>query len=332
VTTVSAARPSPNQRAHRLLIAALVAFCPSPALAQTGYPEKPIRLVVPFPPGASNDIIARAVGQKLNEAVRQPVVIDNRGGAGGSIGAAIVARAPADGYTLMATSTSYSTNSAVQSGLPFDPVADITPVAMIGRGPMMVVVSPSVQAQSIRDLVALAKSKPGQVNYTSSGVGSAPHLTTELFMRQAGIDMVHIPYKGLGPAFADMFAGRAQVLIASLPSVLAHVKTNRLRALAVTSPQRSAFVPGLATVSESGISFTSELWWGVFAPARTPAAVVGRLNGEIRKFVASDDMKRLLADAGAEPAALSSAEFASLVATEIAMWRRVAKERNIKAE
>ena len=316
----------------RGLLLALFAFWAGTALAQSGYPSKPIRLVVPFPPGASNDIIGRAVGQKLNEALRQPVVIDNRGGAGGSIGAAIVARAPADGYTLMATSTSYSTNSAVQAGLPFDPVADIAAVAMIGRGPMMVVVAPSVPAQSVADLVALAKAKAGQVNYTSSGVGSAPHLTTELFMRQANIEMVHIPYKGLGPALADMFAGRAQVLIASLPSVLPHVKSNRLRALAVTSPRRSAFMPGLATVSEAGIPFTSELWWGVFAPARTPAPVVQRLNSEIRAFIVRDDMKRLLADAGAEPAALSPSEFGKLVAAEIAMWRKVAKERGIKAE
>jgi len=251
------------------LFAALLAVFAGPAAAQPGYPTKPIRLVVPFPPGASNGTIARAAGQKLNEALGQPVVVDNRAGAGGSIGAAIVARSPADGYTLMVTSTSYTTNAAVQTGLPFDPVADVTTVAMIGRGPMMI----------------------------------------------------------------DLIAGRVQVLIASLPSVLPHVKASKLRALAVTSPQRSSFAPGLATVSESGVpGYSSELWWGLFAPARTPAPVIGRLNSETRRFVMGDEMKRLLADAGAEPAALSTAEFGALVKREIAMWTKVVKARGIKAE
>ena len=317
----------------RLLILALLALLTGPTGAQSTYPSRPIRLVVPFPPGASNDTVARVAAQKMTEALGQQVVVDNRAGAGGSIGAAILARAPADGYTLMVTSTSYATNAAVQSGLPFDPVADVAGVAMIGRGPMMVVVAPSVAAQSIKELLTLAKSQPGRVNYTSSGIGSAPHLATELFMRQAGIEMTHVPYKGLGPAMTDLVAGRVQVLIASLPSVLPHVKANRLRGLAITSAQRSSFTPGVPTVSESGVpGYVSELWWGVFAPARTPAAVVTRLNSETRKLVAGSDMKQSLANAGAEPADMSAREFSALVKDEIAKWRKVVKERGIRAE
>jgi len=303
------------------------------AIAQSSYPTRPIRLVVPFPPGASNDIVARVVGQKLSEALGQQAVVDNRGGAGGSIGAAILARAPADGYTLMVTSTSYVTNAAVQTGLPFDPVADVAGVAMIGKGPMMVVVAPSVPAQSVRELVAFAKSQPGGVNYASSGIGSAPHLVTELFLRQAGIEMVHVPYKGLAQGLTDMVAGRAHVIIASLPTVLSHVKANRARGLAVTSAQRSSFLPAVPTVSESGVpGFTSELWWGLFAPARTPAPVIARLNSETRKLVVSSEMRQLLANAGAEPADIPAGEFSALVKKEIAMWRKVAQERGIKAE
>jgi tripartite-type tricarboxylate transporter receptor subunit TctC len=315
------------------VVVPLVVALTAPAAAETTYPAKPVRLVVPFPPGASNDTIARAVGQKLSESLAQQVVIDNRGGAGGSIGAAILARAPADGYTLMLTSTTYATSAAVQTKLPFDPVADVAGVAMIGRGPMMVVVTPSVPAQSIKELLAYARSQAGRVNYTSSGIGSAPHLATELFMREAGVEMVHVPYKGLAPAMTDLMSGRVQVLIASLPSVLSHVKADRLRGLAVTSAQRSAFTPGVPTVSESGVpDYVSELWWGLFAPSGTPSALIARLNSETHKAVASGEVKQLLATAGAEPVAMSAVQFTRLVADEIGKWRRVVQERGIKAE
>lgn len=315
------------------LFVTLMAAFAGHAVAQPAYPTRPIRLIVPFPPGASNDIVARAVAQKMSEALGQQAVVDNRGGAGGSIGSAILAKAPADGYTLMVTSTSYVTNAAVQSGLPFDPVADVAGVAMIGRGPMMVIVALSVPAQTVQELIAFAKSKPGAVNYASSGIGSAPHLVTELFMRQAGIEMVHVPYKGLAQGLTDMVAGRAHVIIASLPTVLSHVKANRARGLAVTGAQRSSFLPGVPTVSESGVpGFTSELWWGLFAPARTPGPVIARLNSETRKLVAGTEMKQLLANAGAEPSDISAGEFTALVRKEIAMWRKVAQERGIKAE
>ena len=312
---------------------ALLALAAGPALAQGGYPERPVRLVVPFPPGASNDIVARAVAQNLAERLGQQVVVDNRAGAGGSIGAAILARAAPDGHTLMVTSTSYATSAGVQSDLPFDPVRDVAGVAMIGRGPMMVVVSQSVKAQTMKALIALARAQPGRLDYTSSGIGSAPHLATELFMRQSGIEMTHVPYKGLAPAMTDLIGGRVQVLIASLPSVLPHVKANRLRGLAVTSARQSPFAPGVPTVIESGVpGYTSELWWGLFAPARTPQAIVGRLNQETRELVATADMKRLLENAGAESADMPAPAFAAFVTDEIAKWRKVVRERGIKAE
>lgn len=318
-----------RQSAALLLATALL--CSTAVWAQA-YPSKPIRLVVPFPPGASNDTMGRAVAQQLNAALGQPVVIDNRSGAGGSIGAAIVARAPADGYTLMFTSTSYTTNAALQP-LPFDPVKEIAGVAMAGRGPMMIVVPPAFQAQNVQALVAMAKAQPGRINYVSSGIGSAPHLATELFARLAGIDVVHVPYKGLGPALTDLIAGRAQILIASLPSVWPHVKTDRLRGLALTSAQRSSLVPGMPTAAESGVpGYTSELWWGLFAPARTPAAVIDRLNAEVTRLLATDEMKRLLATNGAEPASMSPAEFNAFVRADIAKWRKVVQERGIKPE
>lgn len=301
-----------------------------PAAAQ-GYPERPLRLVVPFAPGASNDIIARAVGRHLSESLGQQVVVDNRAGAGGAIGSAIVAKAPADGHTLMVTSTSYATAAVTQSNLPFDPVTDVIGLAIIGRGPHIVTVTASLPPQSLQDLVTLARAQPAKLGYASSGVGSAPHLVTEFLAKQAGIALTHVPYKGLGPAMSDLIAGRVQILIASLPTVWTHVKADRLRALAVTSTQRSSFVPNLPTVAEAGVSgFSSEQWWGLFAPARLPAAIVSRLNDETRKLVFSGEMKKLLADAGAEPAALTAVEFGNLVKSEIAKWGKVARDSGIK--
>jgi len=303
---------------------------PVTAAQSPGYPERPLRLVVPFAPGASNDILARAVGRKLSEALNQQVVVDNRSGAGGSLGNAIVAKAPADGYTLMVTSTSYATSAATQPGLSFDPVADVAGLAIIGRGPHVLAVTASLPVQSVKDLVALARAQPDKLGYASSGVGSAPHLVTALLSKQAGIQLTHVPYKGLGPAMTDLVAGRVQILIASLPSLWGPVKAERLRALAVTSPQRSSFVPQLPTVAEAGVAgFSTEQWWGLFAPARLPAAIATRLHEETQKLVFSDEMKKLLADAGAEPAAMSTAEFGNLVKLEIARWTKVAKESGI---
>ncbi len=321
------------RRSPRVLVAALAAFIvPVAGIAQP-YPVKAVRLVVPFPPGASNDVISRLIGQRLAENLRQPMVIDNRGGAGGALGAEIVAKAPADGYTLLATSTSYTTNAAVQMRPTYDPLTDIVGVAMIGKAPMLVTVHPALPVKSINELIAHATAHPGKINYASSGNGSTVHFVTEVFKSEARIAMTHVPYKGLGPALNDLIAGQTQLLIASLPSVMPQVKANRLRAIAVTSAKRSAFVPELPTVDESGLrGFTSELWWGLLAPVRTPGSIVEQLNNEIDRVLASDDVKQRLAFEGAMPAPLRAKEFTAQLHEEIARWRRVAKTIGIKIE
>ncbi len=317
--------------ARWLIFVALPAvFYANPAVGQAGYPVRPIRLVVPFPPGASNDVVARAIGQKMHEALGQPVVVDNRGGAGTAIGTHVVAKSPADGYTLMVTSTSYTTNAAVQPKLSFDPLADITGVTMIGRAPMLLVVHPAVPAESVKELIALAKARPGQINYASNGSGTIPHLAIEVLMRETGITMVHVPYKGLGAAITEMVAGQVQVLLASPPSVFPQVRAGRLRALAVSTEKRSAIVPELSTIAESGVpGYAAEQWWGLFAPAGTPQAIIAHLNSEIRRILATDEMKQRLANEGAEPAPMSADDFSAFVRNEIAKWTKVVKERRI---
>ncbi len=309
------------------------AFWSGHALGQSEYPVRPIRLVVPFPPGASNDTIARAVAEKMHAAFGQPVVVDNRGGAGTAIGTHIVAKSPPDGYTLMLTSVSYTTNAAVQVKLPFDPLADITGITMIGKAPMLLVVHPAVPAKSARELIALAKTRPGQMNYASNGVGTIPHLLAEILMREAKISLVHVPYKGLGAAITDLVAGQVHMLIASPPSVFPQVKAGRLRALAVSTEKRSAFAPELPTIVESGVpGYTAQQWWGLFAPTGTPREIVTYLNGEVLKILATDDIKRRLSSEGAEPAPMSPGDFNVFVRNEIAKWTKVVKERQILPE
>ena len=306
---------------------------PGPAHGQSGYPVKPIRLVVPFPPGASVDVMARIFGEKLREALGQPVVVDNRGGAGGAIGAEIVAKSPPDGHTLMFTSVSYTTNAAVQPRLPFDPINDIAGVALIGRAPMLLVVHPALPAKSMKELLALARARPGQLNYASNGAGTLPHLQTEMLMRDAKISMMHVPYKGLAAAVTDLVSGQVHVLMGSPPSVYPQVRAGRLRALAVSTEKRSAFVPELPTIAESGVpGYTGEQWWGMFTRAGTPAEIVALVSAEILRILATDDMKRRLSAEGAEPAPLPAADFNVFVRNEIAKWARLVKERKITPE
>jgi tripartite-type tricarboxylate transporter receptor subunit TctC len=317
----------------RLLASAVLVAWAGHAPGQTGYPVRPIRLVVPFPPGASVDVMARIFGEKLREALGQPIVVDNRSGAGGALGADTVAKSPSDGYTLMFTSVSYTTNAAVQPRLPFDPIADIAGIALIGKAPMLLVVHPAVPAKSVRELLALAKARPGQLNYASNGAGTLPHLQTELLMRDARISMVHVPYKGLASAVTDLVSGQVHVLMASPPSVYPQVNAGRLRALAVSTEKRSAFVPELPTIAESGVpGYTGEQWWGMFARAGTPGEIIAFLGGEILRILATDDMKRRLSSEGAEPAPMPAADFNVFVRNEIAKWTRLVKERKIQPE
>lgn len=309
----------------------LLASLVDPALAQP-FPSRPMRMVVPAPPSGSSDIIGRLIAEHLQRRLGQSMITENRPGAGQTIGTAYVAKSDPDGHTLLLITVSYTTNAAVYSKLPYDPLTDLTGVAMVGRGPLLLTVHPSLPVKSVKQLIALAKSRPGQLNFGSAGTGTIPHMAAELFVGSAQIDMVHVPYKGIAPAVTATVAGEVPVLFASTPAAGAMVKANRLRALAVTTAKRSTYMPELPTIAEAGVpGYDVATWWGVLAPAKTPAAVVSRLNDEIRKIVASDDVRaRIVAD-GAEPVLdMTSADFNALLKQDIEKWRRIVKARNIR--
>ena len=316
-----------------VLCAAALALAAPHAAAKPAFPSKAIRFLVGAPPGGSNDLFARAVGQRLNETLGQSVVVDNRPGANQMIAADIMAKSPPDGHTIYITSTSFTTGAALQPKLPFDPVNDIAGITMLGKGPLVYVVHPALPAKTMKELLALARARPGQLNFTSSGIGGINHLGTEVLMAAAKINMVHIPHKGMAPALTDLISGEVQVLLVSLPSVSAQMKAGRLRALAVSTAKRSSFIPELATVAESGVpGYDVSLWWGVFAPIKTPKPVIDRLNAEIRKALATDAMKKQFADFGAEPSPMTPEAFSATVKNEIAKWRKVIRDANIKPE
>ena len=295
------------------------------------YPVKPIRIVVPVAAGGSPDVLARLIGEKMRERLGQPIVVDNRAGAGQMIGADLVAKAAPDGHTILLPTATYCGSAALQPKLPFDPVNDLIGVAMVGVGPLLVVVHPSMPVKNVKELIALAKSRKGQVNYGSAGTGSVIHFAAEVFAANTGIDIVHVPYKSGAPAVAGAVAGEVPMVFMSLPSVWTQVKANRLRAIAVTTAKRSSFVPDLPTVAEAGVpGYEAGQWWGVLAPAKVPAAIVAKLNSEINAILSAEDMRARLANEGAEPVLMTPEAFTSFVRNEIAKFRKVAKERNIK--
>lgn len=318
-------------RVSALVCAAIGLSGPLVAQAQE-YPTRLIRMVVPGAPAGSADILARLIGTKLHERWGQPVVIDNRPGAGQMIGADFVAKSPPDGYTLLFATITYTTTVATRPSLPFDPINDVTGVTMVGRGPLLLLVHPSLPAKSVKDLIAIAKARPGSINYASSGTGSIIHLVTEVFAARAGINIVHVPYKAIAAAVTDTVAGHVPMAFASLPAAWHHAKSGRLRALAVSTAKRSDFVPELPTVAEAGVpGFDASTWWGVFTQGRTPKDVIAKLNGEIQKIVVAEDVKAKLAADGAQPlVGMTPEAFNALIKNEIAMWRRIAAERNIK--
>ena len=303
------------------------------AVAQSAFPTKPIRILVGAPPGGSNDIFARAIGQRMSPSIGQPVIVDNRPGANQLIAADLCSKAPPDGHTLYITTTSFAAGVAIQPKQPFDPVNDLTGVTLVGTGPMVLVIHPSVPAKNAKELVAIARARPGQLNYTSSGIGSINHMAMEVFKAAARVDIVHIPHKGMSPALTDLMAGNVQVLIVSLPSVAAQMKSGRLRALGVTSLKRTSFMPELPTIAESGVpGYEASLWWGIFAPAKTPKPVLDRLSDEIHKAMATPEMKRVFVDFGAEPAPSTPEAFSGMVRNEIAKWSKVVRDAHIKPE
>jgi tripartite-type tricarboxylate transporter receptor subunit TctC len=304
------------------------------ATAQSNYPAKAIRYVVPFPAGGPLDIVARAIGQELNKSWGQPVIIDNRPGAGGNIGAEFVAKAPADGYTiLMGAVSTHAINVTLYAKLAFDPIKDFAPVTLITSVPNVLVVHPSVPAHNVKELIALAKAHPGALNFASGSTGSAGHLAGELFKSMAGVEMTHVPYKGAAPAVVDLIGGHVSLMFDNLSSALPNIKSARVRALAVTTLKRSPLVPQLPTISESGLKgFDISTWFGIFAPAGTPPDVVAKLNAEVVRILYTPEMKERLALLGAEPAGNRPEEFAAFIKTEIPKYAKVIKASGARAD
>jgi len=297
------------------------------------YPSRPVRLIVPFPPGGSNDIVARMVATQLGERLGQQVVIDNRGGAGGVLGTDLAAKSPADGYTLLLISVAYAFGPALYRNLPYDPERAFAPVGILGSGAAALTVHPSLPVNTVQELIALAKAKPGTLNYASAGVGSLQHLACALFMIQAGIDAVHVPYKGGGPAMADVIAGQAQIVMPSLIQVVPHIKSGRLRVLGTSGTRRSAVLPDVPTISESGVpGYEAHNWWGILAPAGTPAPVIEKLHRDLTRVLASRETEKRFETEGAEVVRMTPAEFGGFISAELVKWSRVAREVGIKAE
>ena len=319
-------------RAAHFCAAALLAFASS-AHAQS-WPAKPLRLIVPFPPGGSADILARAVGQKLAEGLGQPVVIDNRPGAGTAIGAEATAKAPPDGYTVMiGTVSSHAINPALNPGLKYDPVKDFAPISLVASIPFALLAHPSLAARSVPELVALAKAKPDALNFSSAGNGTSNHLAGELFKRMTGTSIVHVPYKGSAPALTDLVAGQVQLMFDLVLTAAPHVRSGAARALAVTGRERSAVLPGVPTVAESGVpGYEVSAWFGLFAPAGTPASVVSALAAETAKALRQPDLRERLAAQGADPITNTPEQFAAFVKEELAKWSGVVKASGMKVD
>ena len=296
------------------------------------FPSRPLRIVVGFPPGSGTDILARYVGGKLSERVNQPVVVDNRPGANGIIAAELTAKSPPDGHTLQFMSTSHTMNAAVYK-LPFDAAKSFAPIALLGEGALALVTHPSFPAQSVKALVAQAKQKPNSITYAVSGSGGINHFAGALFSRTAGVELTHVPYKGGAPALTDVIGGQVQIMFGSMPLTLRQVRAGKVKALGVTSAKRSPQLPEMPTIAEGGVpGYEISLWWGILAPAGAPPAVVTKLNAEISDIVTEPASVQRLEAEGASPWRLTSAEFRKVIESEVAKWRRVAREANIRAE
>jgi len=313
-----------------LLAAFLMAATPG-ARAQT-WPDHPIRVIVPFAAGGTNDLTARVVAEKVAVALRQPVVVENRAGAGGTIGAEVVAKSAPDGYTLLqASGSTHGGNSAVYRSLPYDPVRDFAPISMLVRTPFILAVNPAVPANNVRELIALARSAPGKLNYASYGTGSSSHLVGELFKSMAGVDLVHVPYKGSAPAVLGTVSGEAQVIFDVINTSGPHIKAGRLRALAVGTAARSAVLPDAPTIAESGVpGFEASVFFGWLAPAGTPRPVIERLNREVVHALALPEVREKLAGMGNDVVGNTPEQFTEQIAAEVAKWQTLARERGLK--
>jgi tripartite-type tricarboxylate transporter receptor subunit TctC len=333
-----AIRTARHETADRTLahaVAALLlplALAGGDAVAQT-WPAKPVRIVVGFPPGGTNDLLARILAPKLGEALSQQVVVDNRGGANSIIGTELVARSPADGYTLLLNSVVMAINPGLYRKLAHDPVADFAPIIRIAAGQLVLVVHPSLPARSVKELIALGRARPDELSYASSGSGGSPHLAMELLNATSGIKMVHVPYKGTGPAFSDLLGGQVPIMFSPIVPVVPHVRSNRLRALAIGGAQRTAALPQTPTVAEAALpGFEASAWFGMFAPARTPREIVDRLNAELGRILTQPDIREKLVAQGADPLGGSPEALGDYLRQELVKWARVVAVSGARAD
>ena len=319
---------------RRAICAALVLSASTAVLGQVGYPDKPIRLVVPYPPGGFTDILGRLLATQLQTRLGQNVIVDNKGGGGSTIGTAMVARAPADGYTLLLVAPDLAINeSLMATRLNYDARKDFSPIIRAAWSPMVLVTHPSVPAKNLAEFLALAKARPGKINFASGGIGTGAHLALELFKTRAGVDVVHVPYKGNGPATSDLLGGQVSAMFLQYAVAKPHVVSGKLVMLATPSGKRSLAIPDVPTIAESGLpGFDVEPWFGIVAPAGTPAAVIARLNSEISKIMQQSDVKDMLAGVGAAPSISTPQEFAKFIDSEVTRWGEVVKASGAKAE
>ena len=320
----------------RIGLAAIAVACNAAAYAaqpEAPYPTRPVRIVVPQTPGASTDLTARLIAQKLSPNFGQPVIVENRPGAGSIVGTELVAKATPDGHTLLVVASSIVLNPILQKNLPFDPQRDLAPIAQLSTFPNVLVVHPAVPAKNVQELVALAKAKPGALNYGSAGTATGTHLSAELFKHMTGTDMVHVPYKGGGAAIPALLGGQVQLMFSTTVAALPQVRAGKLRALAVTSAKRSPSAPEVPTIAESGVpGYDHSAWNGLFAPAKTPRAIISRLNGEVVQILHSPDVKAIFLKEGAEPVGNKPEEFAAILKSESAKWTKVVQASGMKAD
>jgi tripartite-type tricarboxylate transporter receptor subunit TctC len=315
-----------------MLTAAGMLLALSTSVAAQDYPNKPVRLIIPFPPGGSNDVVGRMVATQLSERLGKQVVVDNRSGAGGVSGTDIAAKSAPDGYTLLVISIAHAVNPWLYK-LTYDPIKAFAPVGILATGPNVLVINPSLPVNSVKELVALAKQKPGDLQYASAGVGSFQHLGGELFKLNAGVDILHVPFKGGGPAMIDVIGGHTNVMFSSLVQTTPHIRSGKLKALGTGGTKRSPVLPEVPTVAEAGVpTYEAVNWWGIVAPAGTPQPILDKLHKELTAVLSSPEAQKQFENEGASVVQMSSAEFGSFIAKELAKWERVVKEANIKAE
>lgn len=328
------------RRLYRLTVPALLAVIlsvltvPAAAQSQADFPRRPLRMVVPYPPGGSTDIVGRIVAAKLSESLGQPVIVDNRPGAGGNVGSDSVAKSPPDGYTLLMSSvTTLAIGASLYSKLPYDLNKDLEPVALVGSVPFVLLVNASLSARSVRELIALAKEKPGMLNFGSAGTGTSAHFAGEMFKSLAGIDIVHVPYKGNAPAIADLIGGQIQMMFDFLPSAVPFIKSRKVRALGITPAKRSPALPDIPTIAESGVPAYDVLsYFGVLAPAMTPPQITARLHAELSRISSLPDVRERYAREGVEPAHETQEQFRTYLQTEITKWSKVVKDTGVRTE